>query len=57
MVTKSKDEKESDQAKVTRKPKLNKETIRELSVDEKKKIKGGFIMQDTVLLTGDCRRR
>ena len=55
MVTKSKDGKESDRAKV-KKPKLNKETIRELSSDEKKKIRGGFIMRDTIILTGDCRR-
>ena len=56
MVTKSKVEKESDRAKVIRTPKLNKETIRDLSIDEKKKIKGGFIMKDTVVLTGDCPR-
>ena len=56
MDTKSKVGKESDRVKALRKPKLNKETIRDLSNDEKKKIKGGFIMKDTVILTGDCRR-
>jgi hypothetical protein len=50
MVTKSKVGKESDRAKVTGRPKLNKETIRDLSIDEKKKIKGGFLMQDTVIV-------
>jgi hypothetical protein len=57
MVTKSKVGKESDRPKVKIKPELNKDTIRDLSIDEKKKIKGGFIMADTILLTGDCRRR
>jgi hypothetical protein len=49
MVTKNKVEKESDGPKV-KIPKLNKETIRDLSSEEKKKIKGGFIMQDTVIV-------
>jgi hypothetical protein len=55
MVTKSKVGKESDRSKV-RIPKLNKETMRDLSIEEKKKIKGGFIMQDTIILTGGCPR-
>jgi len=51
MVTKSKVEKESDQSKVQTKPKLNKDTIRDLSSEEKKKIKGGgFIMKDTIII-------
>lgn len=49
MVTKSKVEKKSDGAKV-KIPKLNKETIRDLSIEEKKKIKGGFIMRDTIIV-------
>jgi hypothetical protein len=49
MVTKNKVEKTSDGAKV-KIPKLNKETIRDLSIEDKKKIKGGFLMQDTVIV-------
>jgi len=56
MVTKSKTGKESDRTKVRRNPKLDKETVRNLTIDEQKKIKGGFIMRDTIILTGDCRR-